>query len=189
MCTRKRVRLGTLAVLCLVWLCVVGVGGKPIPPESSQTFGVGKPATSAEIQSWNIDVGPDGEGLPPGQGSVQEGAKVYAATCAACHGPTGREGPMNRLVAGEGTLGTDHPVKTVGSYWPYATTLYDYIFRAMPPTAPQTLSPDEVYAVVAWILFQNGIVDETTVLDRQSLPAIRMPNREGFVPDPRPDVP
>jgi len=96
---------------------------------------------------------------------------------------------MNRLVAGEGTLGTDHPVKTVGSYWPYATTLYDYIFRAMPPTAPQTLSPDEVYAVVAWILFQNGIVDEPTVLDRNSLPAIRMPNREGFVPDPRPDVP
>ncbi len=95
---------------------------------------------------------------------------------------------MDRLVGGQGTLKKDYPIKTVGSYWPYATTLYDYIRRAMPFTAPQSLTPDEVYSVVAWLLYQNGIIPEDAVMDARTLPAVRMPNRDGFVPDPRPDV-
>lgn len=95
---------------------------------------------------------------------------------------------MPRLVGGRGTLATEHPIKTVGSYWPYATTLYDYLHRTMPYTAPQSLTSDETYAVTAWLLFQNGIIGETVMMDARTLPAVRMPNREGFVPDPRPDT-
>ncbi|MGH7232176.1 MAG: c-type cytochrome [Nitrospiraceae bacterium] len=161
-------------------------GAEPNEPLSG--YGLGRAATEAEIKAWNIDVSPTGEGLPPGSGSVKQGAEVFAAKCGSCHGPTGTEGPMDRLVGGRGTLTTQQPTKTVGSYWPYATTLYDYIHRAMPFTAPQSLTPDEVYAVVAWILHQNGIIGEDAVLDARSLPVIQMPNRKGFVPDPRPDV-
>ncbi len=163
-----------------------GVGGET---PGSEKFGIGHPATPLEVQRWNIDINPGGEGLPKGQGTAQLGARVYAKHCAGCHGPTGLEGPKPSLVGGQGTLGTPHPAKTVGSYWPYATTLYDYIYRAMPPTAPQSLSPDQVYALVAWILFRNGIIKETDVLTAQTLPTIPMPNHEGFVSDPRPDVP
>jgi cytochrome c len=157
--------------------------------EGAGLKGLGDPATPEKIGLWNIDVSPDGEGLPPGRGSVPEGAAVYAAKCSKCHGPSGTEGPMDRLVGGRQTLTTSSPLKTVGSYWPYATTLYDYINRAMPLDAPQSLKPDEVYALTAWVLYQNGIVGEDAVLDAQSLPAVEMPNRHGFVPDPRPDVP
>lgn len=152
-------------------------------------YGLGQPATDPDIQHWNIDVMPTGEGLPPGRGTVKQGGAIFAAKCASCHGPTGQEGPMDRLVGGVGTLGSQKPVKTIGSYWPYATTLYDYVYRAMPFPAPQSLSSDEVYSVVAWLLHQNGIITEDTVLDAQSLPGIRMPNHNGFVSDPRPDVP
>jgi S-disulfanyl-L-cysteine oxidoreductase SoxD len=150
---------------------------------------LGQPATADDIRLWNIDVGQDGENLPPGRGTVGEGAALYAAKCAKCHGPSGTEGPRDRLVGGRGTLSTSKPVKTIGSYWPYATTLYDYIHRAMPFDAPQSLTPDEVYAVTAWLLHQNGIIDEYAVMDARTLPAVQMPNRQGFVPDPRPDVP
>lgn len=119
---------------------------------------------------------------------MKQGALVYAAKCAACHGATGKEGPQDRLVGGRETLASANPVKTVGSYWPYATTLYDYIRRAMPFNAPQSLSADEVYSVVAWLLHQNGIIAEEMVIDARTLPQIRMPNRNGFIPDPRPDV-
>ena len=156
--------------------------------ERTGLYGIGYPATVTDIQAWNIDISPIGEGLPPGQGTVSRGAVVYSAKCASCHGPTGTEGPMPKLVGGQGTLTTNHPVKTVGSYWPYATTLYDYIHRAMPLTAPQSLTSDEVYSVVAWLLFQNRIIPENTVIDAKTLPVIRMPNRGGFVSDPRPDV-
>jgi cytochrome c len=152
-------------------------------------YGLGRPATDLDIQHWNIDVAPTGEGLPPGRGTATQGAAIFATKCASCHGPTGQEGPMDRLVGGAGTLGSQKPVKTIGSYWPYATTLYDYVYRAMPFPAPQSLSSDEVYSVVAWLLYQNGIITEDTVLDAHSLPSIRMPNHKGFVPDPRPDVP
>ena len=150
---------------------------------------LGHPAALDEINLWNIDIGPNGEGLPPGRGTVPEGAAIYASKCAKCHGPSGAEGPMDRLVGGRQSLTTASPVKTVGSYWPYATTLYDYIHRAMPFDAPQSLTAEEVYAVTAWLLYRNGIVAEDAVMDARTLPAVEMPNRHGFVPDPRPDVP
>ena len=156
--------------------------------EHLKTYGIGTPATQAEIQSWNIDIAPNGSGLPPGEGTVTDGATVYTNACASCHGMTGIEGPMPALVGGLNSLHTQHPLKTVGSYWPYATTLFDYIYRAMPLTAPQSLSPEEVYSVVAWILFRNGIIEETVTLDAKTLLTLQMPNRNNFVRDPRPDV-
>jgi cytochrome c len=162
--------------------------GRPADSTAGIT-GLGQPATAEDIGRWNIDVGPDGVGLPPGSGTVPQGAAVYAARCAKCHGSTGTEGPMDRLVGGRQTLSTSLPIKTIGSYWPYATTLYDYIYRAMPFDAPQSLTADEVYAVTAWLLHQNGVIAKDAVMDATSLPAVDMPNRHGFVPDPRPDVP
>lgn len=156
--------------------------------DTHQPYGLGRPAAEEEIRAWNIDIAPNGEGLPAGRGTVGEGARLFSAKCASCHGPTGSEGPKDRLVGGRGTLTSDNPVKTVGSFWPYATTLYDYIYRAMPYQAPQSLTPEEVYSIVAWLLFQNGIVAEDVVMDAKTLPVVRMPNREGFVSDPRPDV-
>lgn len=156
--------------------------------DDSGTYGLGRTPTDAEVSAWNRDVAPTGEGLPPGRGTVAEGAHIFAAKCAMCHGPTGTEGPKDKLVGGRGTLTTPKPVKTVGSYWPYATTLYDYIHRAMPFNAPGSLTPDEVYSVIAWLLFQNGIIKEDSAIDARTLPQVQMPNREGFIPDPRPDV-
>lgn len=151
-------------------------------------FGLGQPASESDMAAWNIDVSPDGQGLPPGQGTVKQGAQLYAMKCAACHGLTGKEGPSEVLVGGQGSLQTIKPLKTIGSYWPYATTLYDYLRRAMPFTAPQSLKPDEIYALVAWLLNQNHIIAEDAILDAHSLPKIEMPNRNGFILDPRPDV-
>ena len=156
--------------------------------DSEAGYGLGRKANPEEIQAWDIDIAPNGAGLPSGQGSVKEGAKIFSKTCASCHGATGKEGPMPRLVGGKGTLGSDRPVKTVGSYWPYATTVFDYVYRAMPPSAPQSLSVNEVYAVVGWILYQNDIIPESAIMNAHTLPAVQMPNRMGFVPDPRPDV-
>lgn len=143
----------------------------------------GRPATAAEVALWDIDVLPDGTGLPMGSGTAKRGEQVFADTCAACHGDKGEGGIGGRLFGGIGTLASDKPVKTVGSYWPYATTLFDYVRRAMPYSAPGTLSDDEVYAVSAYILSLNGIVGPDDVLDRTSLPKVQMPNRAGFVPD------
>jgi cytochrome c len=155
-----------------------------------ETFGFGRPASAEEIAGWDIDIKPNGEGLPPGSGTVQEGEALYARLGAKCHGAQGEgtEG-VPALVGGIGTLATDAPVKTVGSYWPYATTLFDYIRRAMPADKPQSLTPDEVYALCAYLLYLNGIVPEDAVMDAQSLPEVVMPNHAGFTsPDPRPDV-
>jgi mono/diheme cytochrome c family protein len=152
-------------------------------------YDIGRPATPAEIAGWNTDVLPDGTGLPPGRGSVSEGAGLFAQKCAVCHGAKGEGKPMDRLVGGQGTLATEKPVRTVGSYWPYATTLFDYIRRAMPFNAPKSLTDDQVYGVSAYILYLNGIIGEDAVLDAKSLPQVKMPNRNGFIsPDPRPDV-
>jgi len=156
--------------------------------EDPGAYGVGRPATDEDIRAWNIDVSPTGEGLPPGQGTVKQGAQVYASKCASCHGPTGVEGPKDTLVGGQNTLTAPKPIRTIGSYWPYATTLYDYVHRAMPFNSPQSLTPDDTYAVIAWLLFQNHIITEDTVIDAQTLPKVQMPNRNGFIPDPRPDV-
>ena len=143
----------------------------------------GRPASPEEVRLWNLDVLPDGTGLPPGSGSVARGQQVFAENCAACHGERGQGGVADRLVGGEGSLASAHPVKTVGSFWPYATTLFDYVRRAMPFPAPQSLSDDDTYAVVAYVLRLNGLVPDGTVLDRTNLPLVRMPNRDGFVPD------
>jgi mono/diheme cytochrome c family protein len=151
-------------------------------------FGLGRPATEAEIAAWNLDIDPDGKNLPAGQGSVKQGKEVYEAQCGACHGEKGEGGIGDRLVGGMGTLATSQPIKTVGSFWPYTTTLFDYIRRAMPINAPQSLSNNEVYAVTAYVLYLNGLIADSASLDAKSLTAIKMPNRDGFIPDPRPDV-
>ena len=148
---------------------------------AGEDYGLGKPATPAEISQWDIDVAPDGAGLPPGEGSVKAGEAIYADRCAACHGDHGQGHPMNRLAGGIGTIGTSKPVKTVGSFWPYATTLFDFVSRAMPFNAPQSLSPAEVYAVCAYVLYLNGLVPTDAVLDAKSLPRVKMPNRNAFV--------
>jgi cytochrome c len=154
----------------------------------SPKFGVGRPATPEEISELGAAVGPDGAGLPEGSGNVAAGRDVFAAQCARCHGPNGEGGVGAVLVGGQGTLATPKPLKTVGSFWPYATSVWDYVNRAMPFDQPGLLKPSEVYSVVAYILNLNGIVAESQVLDAKSLPQVRMPNRDGFVEDPRPDV-
>ena len=154
----------------------------------SPRFGVGRPATTEEIRDLGAAIAPDGSGLPEGSGTVAAGREVFAAQCARCHGPKGEGDVGATLVGGQGTLRTARPLKTVGSFWPYATTLWDYINRAMPFDQPGLLKPPEVYAAVAYVLNLNGIIGDAAVMDAKSLPKVRMPNRDGFVPDPRPDV-
>ena len=156
------------------------------------TFGFGRPATAAEIAAWDIDVRPDGTGLPPGGGTARQGAVVYAVRCAMCHGATGSEArlPYPRLVGRDPRqgfpFGRDPSLaKTVGNYWPYATTLYDYINRAMPPNTPGSLSPNNVYSLVAYLLWRNEIIPDTMVVNAQTLPRVVMPARDRFVPDNR----
>ena len=148
---------------------------------AAERFDFGRPATPQEIKGWDIDVSPDGAGLPPGHGDAQQGQAIFAAKCASCHGPQGEGKPMDRLVGGMGTLRDKKPEKTVGSFWPYATTLFDFVRRAMPLNAPQSLTADEVYAVSAYVLFLNGIVAQGTTLDADDLAKVKMPNRDGFV--------
>jgi len=145
--------------------------------------------TAAETARWDIDVRPDGQGLPPGQGTAEEGEQVWMEQCAACHGEFG-EG-VDRwpvLMGGVGSLTSDAPVKTPGSYWPYATTIYDYVHRAMPFGNAQSLTPDQVYALTAYILNMDEVVASDFVVNAETLPQVRMPNRDGFIDDPRPDV-
>ena len=167
----------------------VAQGFSPAILAQSPTFGVGHTPTPHQLKQIDIDVSPDGKGLLPGSGTAAKGKDVYTRRCETCHGPTGTEGPQDVIAGGKGSLATAKPQKTVGSYWPYATTLWDYINRAMPFDHPSTLTPDEVYAATAYVLFLNGIVAEQDVLDQKTLPKIMMPNRNGFVPDPRPDLP
>ena len=163
-------------VLAVNVACVAALAQTP-------TYNVGRTPSKEEIKAWDIAVSPAGKELPPGSGTVPEGAKVYAQKCSRCHGPTGTEpGPVRPLVGGKGTLTTLNPLRTIGSYWPFATTLWDYINRAMPRTEEGSLQPGEVYALTAFLLFQNGIIQESDVLDAKSLPKVQMPNRSGFVP-------
>ena len=134
-----------------------------------------------EIAVWDTSIPPDGSGLPPGGGTAIEGGAVYLAKCAGCHGVKGTGGPADPLVGGIGTLASKKPLKTVGSYWPFATTLFDYIRRAMPYNAPRSLTNDEVYSLNAYLLFLNGIIDENARMDAKTLPQVKMPNRDGFV--------
>jgi cytochrome c len=156
--------------------------------ETPTLYGIGRPATPAEIAGWNIDIGRDGSNLPPGSGTVSHGREVFEQQCSACHGEKGEGGVGDRLVGGQGTLATAKPIKTVGSYWPYAPTLFDYIRRAMPQNAPQSLSNEDVYAVSAYILNMNGLLPADATLDAKTLSAIKMPNHNMFTGDPRPDV-
>jgi cytochrome c len=158
------------------------------PARTQSLYGIGRAATPAEIAGWNIDVDRDGNNLPPGSGAVSHGHEIFDQQCAACHGAKGEGGIGDQLVGGQGTLATPRPVRTVGSYWPYAPTLFDYIRRAMPQNAPQSLSNDDVYAVSAYILNLNGLLPADATLDAKTLRAIKMPNRRMFVSDPRPDV-
>jgi S-disulfanyl-L-cysteine oxidoreductase SoxD len=162
--------------------------GLPVHAQAQSRYGIGRPATQAEIAGWNIDVNRNGDNLPPGSGSVAHGREVFEQQCAACHGAKGEGGVGDRLVGGQGTLTTSKPIQTVGSYWPYAPTLFDYIRRAMPQSAPESLGNDDVYAVSAYILHLNGLIPAETTLDAGALRAIKMPNRNMFVGDPRPDV-
>lgn len=141
----------------------------------------GRPAMADEVVAWDISIPPDGSGLPPGSGTANQGAVVYMAKCVSCHGEKGVGKPADALVGGIGTLASATPLKTVGSYWPYATTLFDYVRRAMPYDKPMSLSSDEVYAVSAYILSLNGIIPEDAAMDARALPKVKMPNRNGFV--------
>jgi mono/diheme cytochrome c family protein len=158
------------------------------PAQAQGRYEIGRAATPAEIAGWNIDVDRDGNNLPAGSGSVRHGREIFDQQCAACHGAKGEGGVGDRLVGGQGTLATPNPVRTVGSYWPYAPTLFDYIRRAMPQNAPQSLSNADVYAVSAYILNLNGLLAADAMLDAKTLSAIKMPNRSMFVGDPRPDI-
>jgi mono/diheme cytochrome c family protein len=149
----------------------------------AQSPNLGKPITPEDLAAWDISIGPDGAGLPPGSGTAKQGEAVFAAKCQACHGAKGAGQPNDRLVGGQGSLpGDKPPVKTVGSYWPYATTMFDYVRRAMPYNESKTLSSDEIYAVVAYVLNLNGVIGDTDVINAQTLPNVKMPNRDGFIP-------
>jgi mono/diheme cytochrome c family protein len=174
-------------LLCAAVIAGTGIAAAAEPGH----YGYGEKATAEQIAGWDIDIrGDDGAGLPAGQGTVDKGAEVYAGQCASCHGTFGEgEGRQPRLAGGRGTLRDERPELTIGSYWPFAPTLWDYVNRAMPTAAPHTLSADDVYALTAYILNLNDIVPSGFVADRNSLPKVRMPNRHGFVwTDPRPDT-
>ena len=169
-----------------IWFCAAALAAQgPTTP-----LGLGRRATPDEIRALDIDAAPDGHGLPEGHGTAADGASIYAAKCAGCHGSKGEGGSAERLVGlnagGSFAYATDGKlIRTVGSYWPYATTLYDYTYRAMPFTQPGTLTPDETYGLVAYLLTLNGLIREGAVMDKSTLPKVVMPALEHFVPDNR----
>jgi S-disulfanyl-L-cysteine oxidoreductase SoxD len=172
MCTSKTlVALGPCALVAACMTHPTAIVGPDL----------GRVATAQEVAAWDISIPPNGAGLPAGSGSVKQGESVYIAKCQACHGVKGAGKPADPLAGGIGSLASGKPMLTVGSYWPYATTLFDYVRRAMPTTNPQSLSDEEVYAVTAYVLHLNGIVGEAAVLDARTLPQVKMPNRDGFV--------
>jgi cytochrome c len=166
-------RDGLALAAAMVALALSGAGVRAETPD------LGRVATPDEIVGWDISIDPRGAGLPAGSGNARAGATIFAAKCAGCHGETGGGKPNDQLVGG--SLAATPPVKTVGSYWPYATTLFDYIRRAMPLPESKSLTDDEVYALAAFILAQNRIIGEDDVMDARTLPQVRMPNRDGFV--------
>ncbi len=179
-------RLAKMVYLVYFLLTVSAVG-----PAAADTgaYGIGTPATAEEIAGWDIDIRPDGKGLPPGSGSVEDGEMMYEEKCASCHGSFGEGvGRYPVLSGGEGTLTEERPDKTVGSYWPYVSTLWDYIHRSMPFPQPQSLTDDEVYAISAYVLYLNDLVEDDFVLTADNLASIEMPNQDGFFFDDRPDT-
>lgn len=190
--SRRGAPIGIAAVLLVTSLGTVVASDAFAQDRAPQRFGFGRTATAAEIKGWDIDVrADDGLGLPPGKGTVAAGEKLYQEQCASCHGEFGEgNGRWPELIGGEKTLKSDDPRKTLASYWPYAPGIFDYVRRTMPFAAPQSLSDDDTYAIVAYLLNINDLLPADATLDAAALKAIRMPNRDGFVQgDPRPDVP
>ena len=181
MFTLERVALVAACSAALVGCAQTAGRASPSPPLPR----LGQTVSVAETAAWDIGIPPDGTGLPPGRGTAKQGESIYEAKCLACHGAKGAGRPNDALVGGIGSLGGPAAVRTVGSYWPYATTLFDYVRRAMPFEAPKSLTADETYALSAYILHLNGLVGADTVVDAQSLPKVKMPNRDGFVSFPR----
>jgi len=175
MCSPKRVIAGAALAALGAACATTGPSGPTSRPA------LGRAATPQEVTAWDISIPPTGAGLPAGSGTPKQGEAVYVAKCQACHGEKGVGKPADPLVGGVGSLASAKPVRTVGSYWPYATTLFDYTRRAMPVTNPLSLSNDEVYAVTAYLLYLNGIIGENAVMDARTLPQVKMPNRDGFV--------
>jgi cytochrome c len=163
------------------WACI-GAGALAVlaASEAQEGPGLGVPATTEQVAGWDISIGPDGEGLPAGSGTAAVGKGVYEAKCVACHGVDGAGRPNDQLVGGQGTIREAAPIRTIGSYWPYATTLFDYVRRAMPYVTTHSLTPDETYALTAYILVLNDVIGENDVLNADTLPKVVMPNRSGF---------
>jgi S-disulfanyl-L-cysteine oxidoreductase SoxD len=168
-------------------MCTVAFGGEAA---FGQTLNLGKPIRPADFAAWDIDVEPDGAGMPPGSGTSDQGASIFADDCAACHGDGGRGTQTTTsgapsappVVSDVKRNGIDDTTLTIANYWPYATTLFDYIRRSMPWTAPRSLTDDQVYALTAYILAQNHVIDAKQVINAQTLPKVQMPNRNGFTP-------
>jgi S-disulfanyl-L-cysteine oxidoreductase SoxD len=171
MCTRSLVAVAALGMA----LAAIG------PVRAADGPNLVRVATPSEIAAWDITIAPDGGGLPPGSGTAAAGAPVYAAKCQSCHGEKGAGQPNDRLVGGHGTLAGSAPVRTIGSYWPYATTVFDYVRRTMPYQQPQSLTNDEVYALTAYLLHLNGVIAEAEAMNAQTLPRVTMPNRDNFI--------
>jgi S-disulfanyl-L-cysteine oxidoreductase SoxD len=178
MSTFEQIRIGGTVVFAATALaaCV-------IQPLMGKPPALGTAVSAEEVAPWDISIPPSGAGLPKGGGTARQGLRVYEQKCVACHGAKGVGKPADALVGGSGSLASKAPLRTVGSYWPYATTLFDYVRRAMPITNPLSLSDDEVYAVSAYLLYLNGIVGEDEQMNAQSLPQVKMPNRGGFISD------
>jgi cytochrome c len=176
-----------LRLVATLGTLLAAAGASPVAAQMP-TYGVGRAPTAEEVKAWDLTIPPDGRGLPPGNGTAALGKRIFAERCASCHGDKGEDPKYRLLSGGRGTLTAAEPVQTIGSFWQYATTLWGYINRSQPYDEPGSLTADQVYAVTAYLLHVNGIIGEQDVLDARSLPQIRMPNRNGFVPDARPDV-
>jgi len=200
MCIRSdnlQARMRVLGCVAAALVYAMASAGPAIGQGYPAAFEFGQPASEQEIAALAIAIPADGRGLPAGKGDHAAGKQVYDNACAACHGadlmgvanlPDMPAGAQLRLIGGRGTLTSQKPILTVESFWPYATTLFDYVRRAMPFQAPGSLTNDEVYAVAAFILAEAKIIDKATMLDAQTLPKVQMPNRDGFVSDPRPEI-
>ena len=175
--------MSTREGLCIVLAFGVAACTSAASPTArgSETPNLGREATPAQVAGWDISVGPDGIGLPPGRGTAAMGATIYEQKCQTCHGAKGAGQPNDRLVGGQDTLASKTPVRTIGSYWPYATTVFDYVRRAMPYIQPQSLTDDEVYALTAYLLALNGIIGETDEINAETLPKVKMPNQTKFI--------
>ncbi len=158
-------------------------------PAAVRPLGLGRPALPEEVAAWNMDVSPDGTGLPEGSGDVMTGEEIYLEHCAACHGDFA-EGLDNwpSLAGGEGTLDREDPEKTIGSYWPHLSTVWDYVHHSMPFGNARILTPDEVYAITAYLLYSNDLVEEDFVLSKDNFTQVRLPNAQGFIEDDRPQT-